>query len=81
MHFTFPAYHHPDFTQSIFVQAPQARLIPAPKDGVVPDGYHATTIYPDIITSMDTGCWPRRAGWIVWRSMKREKSRFVRCVG
>ena len=47
MHFTFPAYHHPDFTQSIFVQAPQARLIPAPKDGVVPDGYHATTIYPE----------------------------------
>jgi len=47
MSFAFPTYHHPDFSKEPFLSAPQAQLKAADKEGVVPDGYHATTIYPE----------------------------------
>lgn len=47
MSFTLPQYHEPDFQETRFQSAPEARFEPAPKDGVAPDGYHATTIYPE----------------------------------
>ena len=46
MSFVFPTYHHPDFSKEPFLSAPQAQLKAAVKEGVVPEGYHATTIYP-----------------------------------
>ena len=47
MSFTLEKYHTPDFTQPKFAEAPEARLEPAPKDGVAPDGYHAMSIFPE----------------------------------
>lgn len=47
MSFTLPQYHAPDFQETRFQSAPEARFEPAPKDGVAPEGYHATTIYPE----------------------------------
>jgi hypothetical protein len=47
MHFSMPVYHAPDFSETRFVQAPDAVWKPAPKDGVAPDEYHATTIFPE----------------------------------
>ena len=47
MSFTLPQYHAPDFQEARFQSAPEARFEPAPKDGVAPEGYHATTIYPE----------------------------------
>ena len=47
MSFTLPQYHEPDFQETRFQSAPEARFEPAPKDGVAPEGYHATTIYPE----------------------------------
>ena len=55
MSFTLPQYHAPDFQETRFQSAPEARFQsapearfePAPKDGVAPEGYHATTIYPE----------------------------------
>lgn len=47
MHFEMPVYHHPDFTQEMFVNAPYAAIAPAPGNGVVPDYYHSTSMYPE----------------------------------
>ena len=45
--FVLPVYHAPDFTQERFRSAPDAVFLPAPRDGVAPEGYHATSIYPE----------------------------------
>ena len=47
MPFTLPEYHAPDFSLPCFQSAPDARLVPAPQDGVAPEGYHATSIFPE----------------------------------
>ena len=47
MSFTLPEYRHPDFSSEPFVSAPDARTVPAPADGVAPEGYHSTSMYPE----------------------------------
>ena len=47
MSFTLPKYYHPDFTKEVFVNAPDAKTAPAPADGVAPEGYHSTSMYPE----------------------------------
>ena len=47
MPFTLPEYQAPVFTLPQFCSAPDARLDPAPRDGVAPEGYHATSIFPE----------------------------------
>lgn len=47
MSFTLPAYHPPRFDAPQFQTAPNAGLAPAPQDGVAPQGYHATSIFPE----------------------------------
>lgn len=47
MSFVMPKYRHPDFTQERFVSAPDARYEAVEKDGVAPDGYHSTSMYPE----------------------------------
>ena len=47
MSFKLTPYNPPDFTQPFLANAPDARRLPAPQDGVVPDNYHATTIFPE----------------------------------
>ena len=47
MEFQLKAYTPPDFTGERFRTAPDAVLLPAPKDGVVPENYHATSIFPE----------------------------------
>ena len=47
MSFTLPPYHAPDFTQPHLLSAPDALFSPAPRDGVAPPGYHATSIFPE----------------------------------
>lgn len=37
----------PDFSTEPFVSAPDAKLAASEKDGTVPEGYHATSIYPE----------------------------------
>lgn len=43
--FHLPVYHAPDF--SLLKDAPDARFVPAPMDGVAPDNFHAMSIYPE----------------------------------
>ena len=47
MSFTLPQYHAPDFTQPMFQNAPSVTFRSAPRDGVAPEGYHATSIFPE----------------------------------
>ena len=47
MAFDMPRYHAPDFTEEKFRNAPDARWAPAPMDGVAPEYYHSTSMYPE----------------------------------
>ncbi|MBE6985741.1 MAG: hypothetical protein E7434_09105 [Ruminococcaceae bacterium] len=45
--FELKKYTAPDFSQEKFVNAPNAVLVPAPFNGVAPEGYHALSIFPE----------------------------------
>ena len=47
MSFVLPVYHAPDFEALGLSDAADAKMTPAPMDGVAPDNYHATGIYPE----------------------------------
>lgn len=47
MSFALPPYRHPDFTQPHLAAAPDAQWRPAERDGVVPDNFHSTSMYPE----------------------------------
>ena len=47
MSFEMPVYHHPDFSQEMFVNAPDAVIETAVMDGVVPEYFHSTSMYPE----------------------------------
>ena len=47
MAFMLEPYTAPDFTAAPLADAPQARLAPAPADGVAPEGFHAMSIFPE----------------------------------
>ena len=47
MSFELPVYRQPDFEEARFRNAPDARVECAPMDGVAPDGYHSTSMYPE----------------------------------
>ncbi len=47
MAFDMPVYRAPDFSLPLFTAAPDARLERAPADGVAPEGYHSTSMYPE----------------------------------
>ena len=45
--FSLRKYNAPDFTQPSFTAAPDAVFLPAPRDGVAPENFHAMSIYPE----------------------------------
>ncbi len=47
MPFALPQYRPPDFTQPQFSQAPCVTFRKVSQPGVLPENYHATTIYPE----------------------------------
>lgn len=47
MSFHLPEYHHPDFTLSPFTNAPNATWATVEKDGVAPDYFHSTSMFPE----------------------------------
>ena len=47
MKFNLPTYFAPDFSAKGLRMAPDAQFLPAPADFVAPEGYHATTIFPE----------------------------------
>ena len=49
MSFTMPKYRHPDFTRPELANAPDAVFAVAEKDGVAPENYHSTSMYPEYV--------------------------------
>ena len=47
MSFALRPYRAPDFSEPRFADAPDARFVETDRDGVAPDHYHATAIYPE----------------------------------
>lgn len=47
MSFVLPAYIPPDFTQPQFVRAPDAAVVSVERDGVAPDHFHSTSMFPE----------------------------------
>jgi len=47
MKFNLPTYMAPDFSAESLRMAPDTEFLPAPADFVAPEGYHATTIFPE----------------------------------
>ena len=47
--FALRPYFHPDFTQELFINAPDAIFEPAEADGVAPENFHAMSIYPEYV--------------------------------
>jgi len=54
--YVLPAYTPPDFTCPELLAAPVARVEAAPADGVVPDGFHATSNHPEYV-HLGNGEW------------------------
>ncbi len=47
MSFKMPEYHHPDFNEIIFTNAPDVKIGLSERDGVAPEYYHSTSMYPE----------------------------------
>lgn len=56
MPFRLPAYRVPDFNSPQFQNAPLAKFGRTEQDGVAPDGYHATSIFPEYF-QLEKGRW------------------------
>jgi hypothetical protein len=56
MAFTLPTYHPPDFKRPPLKDAPVVRFAPVIQKGVAPEGYHATSIFPEYY-QLDQGRW------------------------
>lgn len=75
MAFELPRYHAPDFEALGLKDAPDAAWAYAPKDGVAPEGYHSTSMYPEYFklggqwrlaeeSRMDSSVVWRADGWL-----------------
>ena len=45
--FELPEYHAPDWNAEILMQAPDVRMQKAEADGIVPEDFHSTSMYPE----------------------------------
>ena len=65
--FALKPYYAPDFTLPQFVSAPDAVFLPAPRDGVAPEQYHAMSIFPEYFKVNGQWLLAEKAAWTVWR--------------
>ena len=49
MSFVMPKYRHPDFNRPELKNAPDAVFAVAEMDGVAPENYHSTSMYPEYV--------------------------------
>jgi lysine-ketoglutarate reductase/saccharopine dehydrogenase-like protein (TIGR00300 family) len=52
-------FNHPDFGAERFAHAPDARFVPAPKDGVLPEDFFSTTNLPTYVRVKNAWTMPR----------------------
>jgi len=53
---SLPLYTPPDFISPPLAEAPLAKSVPAPADGVLPENYHATSNHPEYL-QLSRGSW------------------------
>ena len=53
------SFNHPDFGADRFAHAPDARFVPAPNDGVLPEGFFSTTNLPTYVRVQGAWTMPR----------------------
>jgi lysine-ketoglutarate reductase/saccharopine dehydrogenase-like protein (TIGR00300 family) len=56
MQFQMPAFHAPDFSRPELQNAPCVSFQQSPADGIAPDNYHATSVYPEYL-QIEKGTW------------------------
>ncbi len=56
MAFVLPDYHPPDFSLPQFTEAPIVTFRRVTREGVAPDGFHATSIFPEYL-QLGSGDW------------------------
>jgi lysine-ketoglutarate reductase/saccharopine dehydrogenase-like protein (TIGR00300 family) len=49
MAFQLPVYHHPDFPALGLDEAPDVRWATVERDGVIPEGFHSTSMFPEYL--------------------------------
>jgi len=64
MAFSLPEFRPPDFSRPELASAPRAVFAPAPADGVVPEGFHATSNHPEYFR-LD-------GGWVLTRESRMD---------
>lgn len=57
--FRMPIYTEPDFTAEPLASSPNARLARVERDGVAPEGFHSTSMYPEYVKVDGTWVMPR----------------------
>jgi len=83
MAFELPSYHEPALGSEPLSSYPDARLEPVRRAGIAPEGYHATTIYPEYVKT--AGEWALLTGSrmdcvVVVRGGRPEVKEFRRLV-
>ena len=59
--FTLPAYHAPNFDKEPLASAPDARVAAVEADGVAPEGFHSTSMYPEYVKVAGTWLLAKRS--------------------
>src|SRR5688500_6708270 len=87
-----PTFNPPGFTKPILAAAPDARFVPAPADGVLPEGFFSTTNLPTYVRiggewrlprepRMDSALVIDRDGVLWVREMRRVRGGDLIAVG
>ncbi|NLL37745.1 MAG: hypothetical protein GX256_09530 [Fretibacterium sp.] len=71
MAFQLPEYRYPNFDEPILKEAPLAQLALVVTDGVAPDGFHATSIFPEYFKT--------EAGWLLPQESRMDCVPVLRC--
>ncbi len=90
--FELKKYHAPDFDAERFRNAPDAVFVPAEKDFVAPQAYHATSIFPEYFkingewklaqdSRMDAVVVLRENGWLDVIEFRNIKKGDLVCIG
>ena len=61
MSFFMPVYNGPDFDREPFISSPDAETAEVLKDGIAPEGYHSTSMYPEYFKTGGRWLLPKRS--------------------
>jgi lysine-ketoglutarate reductase/saccharopine dehydrogenase-like protein (TIGR00300 family) len=73
MAFEFPRFTPPDFSGDRFKNAPVVKTSPAEKDGIAPEHYHSTSIYPEYFKTAN--------GWVLAEESRMDCTAVLRDSG